>query len=99
MVAFVEPEGWLVTRFVEGRPAPPEELGTPEGLAEVVATLRRFHDGPPIAGRFDSFRVVEAYRDTAAERDVAIPDAYAKAKEVADRIERTRAVRVPQRPP
>ena len=91
VIAFVEPEGWLVTRFVEGRPAPPKELATPEGLAEVAAALRRFHDGPPIAGVFDSFRVVEAYRETAAARGVAIPDAYAQAKEVADRIEQTRA--------
>jgi thiamine kinase-like enzyme len=91
VIAFVEPEGWLVTRFVEGRPAPPEELGTPEGLAEVVEALRRFHDGPPIAGVFDSFRVVEAYRETAAARGVAIPAAYAQAKEIADRIEQARA--------
>jgi thiamine kinase-like enzyme len=95
VVAFVEPEGWLVTRFVEGRPAPPEELATPEGLAEVVAGLKRFHDGPPIAGVFDSFRVVEGYRDTAAARDVTIPDAYAQAKEVADRIEQARAGEAP----
>jgi thiamine kinase-like enzyme len=90
VVAFVEPEGWLVTRFVEGRPAPPEELATGEGLAEVVAALHRIHDGPPIAGAFDSFRVVEAYRDTAAERGVPIPTAYADASAVAARIEAAR---------
>ena len=95
VVAFLEPEGWLVTRFVEGRQAPPEELATPAGLEEVTATLRRFHDGPAIAGVFDSYRVVEAYRDTAAERNVAIPGAYAQAKEVADRIEQARAAEAP----
>ena len=31
VVAFVEPEGWLVTRFIEGRIPPPEELREPGG--------------------------------------------------------------------
>ena len=84
VVAFVEPEGFLVTRFVEGAPA--EDLP----LADVAAALRRFHDGPPIAGRFDSFRVVEAYHATAAGRGIAPPAGYDDAKAVADRIERAR---------
>jgi thiamine kinase-like enzyme len=84
VIAFVEPEGYLVTRFVEGEPA--GDLP----LADVAAALRRFHDGPAIAGRFDSFRVVEAYAATATARGVAPPPAYAEAKAVADRIESAR---------
>jgi thiamine kinase-like enzyme len=79
VVAFVEPEGYLVTRFVEG------EVGRAR-LDEVAPLLRRFHDGRPIAGRFDAFRVVEGYADLAREYGVAIPAGYAAAKEVADRI-------------
>jgi thiamine kinase-like enzyme len=84
VVAFIEPEGYLVTRFVEG------EVGKVD-LARVGAALRRLHGGPALPGRFDSFRVVEAYRVTAREHGVAVPSAYEAAKEVADRIERLRS--------
>ncbi len=87
VVAFVEPEGYLVTRFVEGAPVPPEEMRQPDVLRETAALLRRVHDGPRIPGRFDSFRVVEAYRASAATHGVEVPGDYDDAKAVADRIE------------
>ena len=90
VVAFVEPEGYLVTRFVEGAPVPEDDVRRPETLRAIAASLLRLHDGPAIAGRFDSFRVVEAYAATAATRGVGLPAGYAAAKEVADRIERAR---------
>src|SRR5436309_1945906 len=52
VVAFVRPEGYLVTRFIEGRPIPEAEMRTPERLRAVGATLRRIHDGPAIPGLF-----------------------------------------------
>jgi thiamine kinase-like enzyme len=93
VVAFVEEEGALVTRFVEGRRLSPEEMRTPEAIARVVAALKPFHDGGPVPARFDSFRVVEAYVGTAAERGVRAPDAYDDARETAARIA---ALRGPQ---
>jgi thiamine kinase-like enzyme len=88
VVTYVEPEGYLVTRFVEGEPVPPERIrGEPNRLREVARLLRRLHDGPPLPSRFDSFRVVEAYRDSARAHGVDIPQAFAEAKAVADRIE------------
>jgi thiamine kinase-like enzyme len=90
VLTFLEPEGYLVTRFVEGGPLPVEEVRRPETLRLVAATLRRIHDGPPFPARFDSFRVVEAYLATAAGRGVSPPAAYAHAKETADLIERAR---------
>jgi thiamine kinase-like enzyme len=94
VVAFLEPEGYLVTRFVEGNPLPVEEVRRPETLRRVGETLRRLHDGPAFPARFDPFRVVEAYLATAASRGVATPREYERAKRTADEIERTRA---PQR--
>ena len=88
VVAFVD--SVLVTRFVEGQPFPPERMRTPEGISRVVEALRQFHEGPAIPARFDSFRVVEMYATTAAERGGAIPSAYERTKELADRIERGR---------
>jgi thiamine kinase-like enzyme len=84
VVAFVEPEGYLVTRYVDG------EVGKVD-LDRVGVALRQLHDGPALPARFDSFRVVEAYRATAHERGVAVPSAYARAKEIADQIESRRS--------
>ena len=83
VVAFLEPEGYLVTRFVEG------EVGTVD-VPQVGAALRRLHDGPAIPSRFDSFRVVEAYRAIAEERGVVVPPLYGWAREIARRIEEQR---------
>jgi thiamine kinase-like enzyme len=76
-----------VTRFIEGRPVPIEEMRQPERLAAVGAALKRIHEGPAIPGLFVPFRIVEAYRALAAERGVTIPPAYQAAMAVARRIE------------
>ena len=86
VVDFVEDS--LVTRFVDGRPVPVEEIRTPECLGEIASILRRVHEGPPFPARFDSFRIVEEYRRRAEQHDVRIPDAYDDARERADEIER-----------
>jgi thiamine kinase-like enzyme len=87
VIAFVEPEGYLVTRFLDGAPVPPDELRRAEMLREAAALVRRFHEGPRIPARFDSFRVVEAYRASAVTHGVEVPAGYDGAKEIADRIE------------
>jgi thiamine kinase-like enzyme len=90
VVEFLEPEGYLVTRFVEGRPVSLEEMTRPENIVRVATALRRIHEGSPIPGRFDSFRVVEACRATAEEHGVRVPDAFSAAKRHADEIESAR---------
>jgi thiamine kinase-like enzyme len=97
VVRFVEPEGWLVTEFIEGRIPSPESLREPDGLERVAAALRAFHDGPAIPGRFETLEVVEAYRDTAVERGATLPEAFSKAHELARRIAALRAD-APRRP-
>jgi thiamine kinase-like enzyme len=87
VVAFIRPEGYLVTRFIEGRPVPEAEMRTPAHLAEAADALRRVHDGPAIPGLFVPFRIVEAYRALARSRGVPIPPAYDLAQAVARRIE------------
>jgi thiamine kinase-like enzyme len=81
-------EGCLVTRFVDGRPVPPDEIRRPGCLRETAGLLRRIHDGPPFPSAFDSFRVVEEYRATAERHGVEIPPEYEPAKRRADEIER-----------
>jgi thiamine kinase-like enzyme len=95
VVAFVEPEGWLVTRFLDGAIPPLERMREPLMLARVSAALRTFHDGPAIPGTFDSFRVVEAYRATALERGGNVPSEFEWAHALAGRIEERRSADAP----
>jgi thiamine kinase-like enzyme len=85
VVEFVE--GSLITYFVEGGVVPLEEMRRPEALRETAELLRRIHEGPSFPAKFDAFRVVETYRDTAAAHGVEIPPAYEEAKSRADEIE------------
>jgi thiamine kinase-like enzyme len=87
VTAYIRPEGWLVTRFIEGWPVPDEVVHRPEILRRVGESLRRIHDGPPIPGLFIPFRIVEAYRALAAARSVPIPAEYDLAQAFARRIE------------
>jgi thiamine kinase-like enzyme len=95
VIAFVEPEGYLVTRFVEGVPIPVEEMRLPERTRLVAGTLRRVHDGPPFPAHFNSFRVVEAFLATATARGLSPPPEYGPAKATADEIERARRSQQP----
>ncbi len=86
VVAFVEPEGWLVTRFIEGVVPTPERLREPAQLERVGATLRVVHDSPAIPGRFDALAVVESYRDAALARGAKLPPSFLEMHETAGRI-------------
>jgi thiamine kinase-like enzyme len=87
VTGFIRPEGYLVTRFIEGSPVSDEAVHRPETLARVADSLRRIHDGPPIPGLFVPFRIVEAYQALAAARGVAIPPEYEVARSITRRIE------------
>src|ERR1039458_7844550 len=43
VLANSENKGWMVTRFVAGRPIPPSELASEPMLGKFVKTLRRLH--------------------------------------------------------
>src|SRR5512144_483054 len=40
---YIEPEGYLVTRFVNAKHIPPEVLRQPDNIVRVVRKLRLFH--------------------------------------------------------
>jgi thiamine kinase-like enzyme len=90
---FVASEGWLVTRFIDGRPIAVEEMRSPSTLKRVADALRRLHSARAIPGRFDAHAVVDVYRAEAEANGVRIPPAFAAAHEVSERI---RAARGPQ---
>lgn len=90
VAGFFEDEGWLVTRFIDGRTISPEEMRRPQTIRRVAAALRRFHEAAPIRGRFDAHAVVEQYHREALEHGVEIPDAYGAAHAMSKRIRQAR---------
>ena len=93
VVGFAEPEGWLVTQFIHGRPISLDDMHKPRTILRIATALRRFHGAAPIPGAFDSHAVVVQYRREAEAHGVKIPDAYARALEMSEGI---RAARGPQ---
>ena len=87
VTAFIRPEGYLVTRFIEGSPVSFEQVREPDTLARIADSLRRIHQGPPIPGLFVPLRIVEAYRALAIARGVRIPPEYELAAAIGRRIE------------
>ena len=66
VIAFLRPEGYLVTRFIEGRPVPEDEIrSSPTLIGEVADALRRIYNGPAIPAcscRSGSSRRIEPWR-------------------------------------
>ncbi len=87
VVAFLQPEGYLVTRFVAGHPLSLEDLATPQRLAAIATMLRAFHASGPLAGDFNAFRVPLRHKAAAASRGVTIPADFGRCAEIARRIE------------
>jgi len=60
VVYFIEPESYLITRFINGKRVPPEEITRPDYIRRVVRKLRLFHkNAQPLNGEFNVFRRVE----------------------------------------
>jgi thiamine kinase-like enzyme len=70
----IEPEGYLVTRFIKARRLPPEVITRPENLVRVARKLRLFHRrGPELAGEFNVFRRVEMLADVSKQKNCKFP--------------------------
>ena len=87
VLAFLRPEGYLVTRFIEGTPMADLDVHRPDVIARVADSVRRFHEGPAIPGLFIPLRVCEAYRALAEARGVPVPPEYGLAQAIGRRIE------------
>ncbi|HET7012126.1 MAG TPA: choline/ethanolamine kinase family protein [Anaerolineales bacterium] len=88
VVHFLEPEGYLVTRFVDGRPLSAEELGRPDMIRRVAAALRAFHALSAIPGAFSAFHVVRDYAAAARRLGVVLPETFDHLKQHLDEVER-----------
>ncbi|HEX9325086.1 MAG TPA: phosphotransferase, partial [Reyranella sp.] len=88
VIAFIRPEGYLVTRFIVGEPVSLEQVHQPATLRRVADSIRRIHGGPAIPGLFVPLRIVEAYLALATSRGVPRPGAWDEAYAAGRRIER-----------
>src|SRR2546422_11203007 len=73
VVAFIRPQGYLVTRFISGAPVSDQQVHQPETIRRVADSIRRIHEMPAIPGLFVPLRIVEADRALASARDVPLP--------------------------
>ncbi|MEN8173210.1 MAG: choline kinase family protein [Chloroflexota bacterium] len=72
----IEPEGYLVTSFIEGHQPAPDELGKPQNINRVAEAVRRVHKMAPIPEIFSPFRVVEDATEIARRFGVDFPENF-----------------------
>jgi thiamine kinase-like enzyme len=71
---FIEPEGYIVTRFVTGKRIMPEDIVKPDYLFRIAQKLRLFHrNAPKLKGEFNVFRRVEMLTKTAKAKGAQFP--------------------------
>ncbi len=87
VVLFLPEHDCVVTRWVPGRPATPEELRRPEWTARIAAALRAVHGSPALPARFDTFRLAQSYREQTEARGGAVPPGFEAARAVMARVE------------
>jgi thiamine kinase-like enzyme len=73
---YIQPEGYLVTRFLKADPLSPEKLRQPDNLHKVAELLKIIHGMEKIPGQFIVFRVVEDYAQVARHYNVQFPDNF-----------------------
>jgi thiamine kinase-like enzyme len=85
-VAFLEPEGFILARFVSGKGLSLEEIGAEANIQRVVQSMKSYHGLDYFPGSFSPFRIAEVYAYTARDFKVTLPakvDMYlAKSREI-----------------
>jgi thiamine kinase-like enzyme len=76
VVYFIQPEGYLITRFIAGRPILPEEMCRPENIRRAMEVVRRIHRMPALSGNFSVFRVIDSYTEIARRYRVPFPEDF-----------------------
>jgi thiamine kinase-like enzyme len=76
VIYVIQPEGYLVTRFISARPFPPEEITQPENIRRVMEIIRKIHTMSDIPGTFSVFRTIEDYAEIARRFNVEFPEKF-----------------------
>lgn len=88
VVGFIQPEGYLICKFIRGREIPPDEMRQPETIREIARALQKIHALPAVHATFSPFQVVRAYDQLAREHGGTVfPENYAWLRERMDEIE------------
>lgn len=87
VIAYIEPEGYILSRFVSGVGFSREAMQYPSTIERVCQSLLRFHNGPPFSGNFDVFAVCEQYRSLARKSGIQGPSDLDEMFRIAYQIE------------
>ena len=91
IIAFIEPEGHLVTRWIDGRHWEHKEFRTPQNVRLLTETVKRIHTLPPNGATFSPFQRVLAYLETAHCFAVPLPAGFDRCLEVMDAVQADQA--------
>jgi len=74
VVDFIEPEGYLLTRYIDGKHIPVGEMTKPDNIIRVGRKIRLFHArGPALKSDFNVFRRVEMLTDVCRGNNCKVP--------------------------
>lgn len=76
VVHVIQPEGYLITRFIKARSFPVEEITQPGNIRRVMEIVRKIHSMPEMPGTFSAFRVVEEYAKISQSYKVELPEKF-----------------------
>ena len=93
--AFLEPEGYIVARFITGKGINAEEIGMEENIERVIQAMKAYHALEIFPGSFSPFRVAEEYAKTARSFNVKLPDKMEWYLEKSSEIEKAMYAREP----
>jgi thiamine kinase-like enzyme len=86
---FIEPEGYLVTRFIHASTLPPPEMRKRENLGRVAARLRLFHEkASALPAEFNAFRSIEQLVAASRSHQCAFPRDFDWIAERVSEVER-----------
>ena len=97
-VAFLEPEGYIIARFISGPGIPAEVIGTKKNIERVVASIKQYHALKHFPGFFSPFRIAEKYAETARSFNIHLPDKMEWYLEKSSQIEKAMYGREPLQP-
>jgi thiamine kinase-like enzyme len=76
IVHYVQPEGHLVTRWIDGRHWTYDEYCQPKNLRRIVKAVKEIHNLPPIQGEVSPFKRIKRYIDHVGELNVPFPNGF-----------------------
>jgi thiamine kinase-like enzyme len=76
VIYFIEPEGYLVTRFISGKPLPPEQVKQAGNLEKITSMLKEFHAADPVPGTFWVPQIVKDYTEIARQHEIIFPENF-----------------------